>query len=164
LIFVTVGNWHKGFDRLVKAIDELKMNKIINEDVIGQIGPGAYKPKYFQYRDYYSQEEFMEYLTKSRLIISHAGMGTIGQAVRLSKPVIVVPRKSSQGEHVDDHQFNTTKYMELEGKVLAVYAIEDLPEKIKLAETFIPTKGHDSEDINKLVQEFIDSVLAKMFK
>lgn len=163
MIFLTVGNWHKGFDRLVKSIDEFIRDRIITEEVIGQIGPGSYKPG-FQHRDYFSQEEFSDLVSRARLIISHAGMGTIVQSVRLSKPIIVVPRKASLGEHVDDHQLTSTKYMEMEGKVLAAYEVDDLPAKIEQANTFKPTAHNDAGDVIKIVQDFIDNIVEKKQK
>ncbi|OGU55543.1 MAG: hypothetical protein A2V66_07055 [Ignavibacteria bacterium RBG_13_36_8] len=164
MIFVTVGNWHKGFDRLIQAVDELVKHNTIKEDVIGQIGQGSYVPQYFQHRAYYSQEEFMDYLNQARLIISHAGMGTIGQALLRSKPIIVVPRKASLGEHVDNHQFTTTRYMEAEGKVIAAYEVEELTKKINQAERFIPAKGYGPENIIKLVKEFVDGIATEKSK
>jgi UDP-N-acetylglucosamine transferase subunit ALG13 len=50
LIFLTVGTWYKGFDRLVKAVDELVGSVIIDDQVIAQIGYGSYKPRYLLIR------------------------------------------------------------------------------------------------------------------
>lgn len=159
LIFLTVGNWHKGFDRLVKAVDELKAAGIITEEVIAQIGPGKYRPTNLEAIDYCSPEEFVRNINKARIIIAHAGMGTIAQATRLKKAVVVVPRKAELGEHFDDHQFATARQFEAEGWIIVAYEVPDLPIKIIQAKTFIPVQGQSSREILKVVQEFIDDAI-----
>lgn len=49
MIFVTVGTHEQPFNRLIKKIDELKKDGIINEDVIIQTGFSTYEPKYCQW-------------------------------------------------------------------------------------------------------------------
>lgn len=44
MIFVTVGTHEQPFNRLIKKIDELKKDGIINEDVIIQTGFSTYEP------------------------------------------------------------------------------------------------------------------------
>lgn len=161
LIFLTVGNWHKGFDRLVKAVDDLKGKGVITSDVFGQIGHGKYKPVNFEYCKYCSPDEFLVKMKQAELLISHAGMGTIGQAIKISKAVVVVPRNSKLGEHFDDHQFVTTKHMEAEGKLLAAYEIADLPEKLSQAREFVPNNEQTSECIINAVKDFIDDLASR---
>ena len=50
MIFVTVGTHEQPFNRLVKAVDELKRDGVITEDVIMQTGFSTYflrKEPYF---------------------------------------------------------------------------------------------------------------------
>ena len=46
MIFVTVGTHEQPFDRLVKAIDELKRDQLITDDIFIQTGYSTYSPKY----------------------------------------------------------------------------------------------------------------------
>ena len=46
MIFVTVGTHEQPFNRLVKKVDDLKKNGIIQEDVIIQTGFSTYEPQY----------------------------------------------------------------------------------------------------------------------
>ena len=114
-----------------------------------------------QYQDYYSNEEFIILLKNARIIISHAGMGTIGQAVQLSKPVIVVPRRMELGEHFDNHQLITTKYMEAEGKIISAYETSDLMQKIEQAASFIPNQEFCDNEIIVTVKKFIENIAEK---
>ena len=49
MIFVTVGTHEQPFNRLVKAIDKLKKDGVITEDVIMQTGYSTYEPKSVSY-------------------------------------------------------------------------------------------------------------------
>ena len=46
MIFVTVGTHEQPFNRLIKAVDELKRDGVITEDVVMQTGFSTYEPKY----------------------------------------------------------------------------------------------------------------------
>ena len=160
MIFLTVGSWHKGFDRLIKAVDELKGQGIITEEVNAQIGDGKYKPINLKTLEYYSPDEFVKVISQARIVIAHAGMGTIIETTKQGKPIIVVPRKVKLGEANNDHQFDTAKTLEREGKILVAYETEYLPEKFKEAETFVPSQGKGSQEIIDAVQAFINDVIA----
>jgi UDP-N-acetylglucosamine transferase subunit ALG13 len=160
LIFLTVGSWYKGFDRLVEAVDDLRGRGVIADEVVAQIGPGSYRPKNMQVMDYCSPSDFQERVAEARVVISHAGMGTIAEAVSARKPVIVVPRKASLGEHFDDHQFSTAEQMEKEGLILVAREIEDLPARLEMARTFVPAETRGSEEILKAVEEFVERIAA----
>lgn len=161
MIFVTVGTWYKGYDRLLKAIDSLVESKEIDEEVIAQIGYSSYKPQNTENIEFCSPKEFEDYVLKARLVITHAGIGSIATAILAEKPVIVVPRRAELGEVSNNHQFITAKQLEEEGKVLAAYDVGDLPQKLRQAEIFVPNKSQMSEGIINAVQEFIDDVASE---
>jgi UDP-N-acetylglucosamine transferase subunit ALG13 len=161
LIFLTVGSWHRGYNRLIKAVDELVGCGVITDEVIAQTGNGSYKPKHLTTISFCSPDEFVNFISRSRVVISHAGVGTIAQAVKKFKPVVVVPRKASLGEHFDDHQFVTAETFEKEGKVLVAYEVDELVYKIQQTENFIPNQTRGTNEILYAVQEFIDSIIAK---
>jgi UDP-N-acetylglucosamine transferase subunit ALG13 len=162
LIFLTVGNWHKGFDRLVKAVDELKARKDITDDIIAQIGSGSYRPSNLKVIEYCSPNEFTKLVATSTIVISHAGMGTIGQAIKLGKCIIIIPRKASLGEHIDDHQYTTAKQLEVEGKVLVAYDVSDLLSRLKEAEKFVPVQSKNSgKGIIEAIEEFLSELATR---
>ena len=71
-----------------------------------------------------------EFIKKSQIVITHGGPGSIFHVIQNGKIPIVVPRNSSFNEHVDDHQILFTKRMQKENKIIAVYDIKDLGDKI----------------------------------
>jgi UDP-N-acetylglucosamine transferase subunit ALG13 len=161
LIFLTVGTWYKGFDRLVQAADELVGSGVVAEEVIAQIGYSSYKPKNLKTVDFCSPDQFIEHISRSDMVISHAGLGTIAQAVGQGKPIIVVPRRCALGEVTNDHQFTTARQFEAEGRILAAYDVADLPAKIRQAKTFVPVrKCAGPGKILEAVEEFIQGVAA----
>ena len=161
MIFLTVGNWHKGFDRLVKAVDELVESGVITEQVTAQTGYSSYRPSRLTTVAFCSPDDFVRNIKIARVIITHAGMGTIIQAVKLEKPAIVVPRKASLGEHLDDHQLATARQLESESKVLVAYEVSELPEKLQEAKSFVPAEGQGGQEIIRAIEIFLDKLQAK---
>lgn len=130
MIFVTLGTHEQPFDRLVMEIDRLVIKGIIKEDVFIQIGFSyKYTPK-CSYEKIVSFQQMDELINKTHIIITHGGPGSIFLALSHGKVPIVVPRQRKFGEHVDDHQVLFTKKLENEKKVIAVYDIRELGEKI----------------------------------
>lgn len=114
MIFVILGSQKFQFNRLLKYIDELIENKIITEEVIVQSGYSDYLLKNAKSFPFLEKNKFEEYISESRVIVTHGGTGSIVSSIKQGKKVIAVPRKSSFGEHVDDHQFEITNlYAEL---------------------------------------------------
>ena len=159
VIVLTVGTWRTGYDRLVEAVDELAGRGVIAEEVIAQIGNGSYKPKYMTVMRFCSPEEFEGYIARCSVVVSHAGVGAILTTTKMNKAIIVVPRKAELKEHDDNHQFITAKQLEAEGKILVAYEVNELPAKLKEAETFVPSEGQGSNEILQAVREFIEDVV-----
>lgn len=104
MILVTVG-MQLGFDRLIEAMDAIAPE--LGEPVIAQTGKGAYQPQHMEARASIPPREFEDLVARSRLIVSHAGIGTVLTAARYSKPVVLFPRRADLGEHRNDHQLAT---------------------------------------------------------
>ncbi|MHC4572974.1 MAG: glycosyltransferase [Planctomycetota bacterium] len=165
MIFLTVGTWYRGFDRLVKAVDELAGIGVLTEEVIAQTGYGSYRADYLTTIGFCSPDDFANLVSSARLVVSHAGMGTVIQALKQCKPLIVVPRCRSLGEVGNNHQFATARQLEAEGKVLVAYDVSQLPARLKEADAFTPSQSNGSEKILQTVQGFIlEEVLAKKLR
>lgn len=104
MIFVTLGSQKFQFNRLLKELDKLIEERVIEEDVFAQIGYSDYLPRNYKYKDFLSRDEFMQWEGKADIVITHGGTGAIIGAVKKGKKVIAVPRLAKYGEHVDDHQ------------------------------------------------------------
>lgn len=129
MIFVTVGAGKIGFERLVKEMDQVASK--INEKVIMQIGITNYQPINAEYFRFLPRNEIAEIYKSARVIVCHAGIGTILTALEYSKPTIVVPRLKEYGEHHDTHQLEIANELEKEGKIVAIYNINDLEDALR---------------------------------
>lgn len=125
MIFVTVGNHNQGFERLVKKMDEIAEK--INEKVIMQIGHTNYKPANAEYFTFIENfEEIIRLNREARVVVSHAGAGSILTALEHKTPVIIVPRLKKFYEHMDDHQLEIAEAMSENQRVKVVYDIDCL--------------------------------------
>lgn len=85
-------------------IDELIEEKIINEEVVAQVGYSTYKPENYKTFEFMPENKMSKMMNGADTLITHSGVGSITIALELQKKVIVVPRLKKFGEHVDDHQ------------------------------------------------------------
>lgn len=130
MIFVTVGTHEQGLDRLLIELDNLIENRTINEQVFAQIGYSSYKPRNYNYKKMIGYDEMDFYVKNARIVITHGGPGSIFHPLQYGKIPIVVPRNPKFNEHVDNHQILFAKKLESQKKILVVYEIETLRDKL----------------------------------
>lgn len=104
MIFVTIGT-QEPFDRLIKVLDNIAEH--LEESVIVQTMETDYHIKNMTVYSFMPPSEYMRILNESRLIVSHAGMGTVISALMANKPIVILPRIASLGEHRNEHQLAT---------------------------------------------------------
>lgn len=126
MIFVTVGTHEQPFDRLVKAMDDLKRENLISADVFMQSGYCTYTPRFCDYAGFIGFNEMLERMAGAEIIITHGGTGSVMLALYHKKIPLVMPRQKRYGEHIDDHQVHFCRMMEGKGKIIAAYEVEDL--------------------------------------
>lgn len=106
MIFLTVGT-QLAFPRLAQALDEYAARS--NEEVIAQIGDDTESYPNLDVRRIMKPAEFAETFQRARIVVAHAGIGTILTARQHQRPLIIVPRRHELGEHRNDHQVATAK-------------------------------------------------------
>ncbi len=131
LIFVCVGSRDYQFDRLIEKVDSLVGMGVIKEPVFAQIGCTKYTPKYIEYKNYLTKEEFDSYQNDADLIITHGGTGAIVSGLKRKKKIIAVPRLKLFFEHTDDHQLQVVDALARENYILKVLSIDDLEQVYK---------------------------------
>ena len=152
MILVTVGMHTEGFSRLVVEMDRLATQ--VDEQVIIQIGHTAYRPRAARWFSFAPYEEMQALCERARVIVSHAGAGSILTALRYQKPLIVVPRRKKYGEILDDHQLELAEVLSETSTLLLVYETEELADKLQAAEHFTPrlsARGHLIEALHRAV-------------
>lgn len=115
MIFVTVGT-QLPFPRLIDAIDHLAVG--LDEKIIAQTGTYDGVTQNIEGHETLEPLLFEKYFKQARIIIAHAGIGSILSAKRYTKPIVLFPRSASLGEHRNDHQIATAKEV---GRIKGVY-------------------------------------------
>lgn len=132
MIFVTLGTSDYPFTRLLKQIDDLIENNII-KNITVQCGNEDYQPKNFTIIKNLDKKEFNEYLKKAEVVITHGGVGTIIDCIKMGKKVIAFPRNTEYGEAKNNHQEQIINNLKNTGSILTgeINDLAKLLEKIK---------------------------------
>lgn len=115
MIFVTVGT-QLPFDRMIRTIDDWAAANG-RTDVFAQIGPTKLRPRQIQYAAFLPADQCKQKILEAKVIIAHAGMGSIITALELGKPIIVMPRSGDLGEHRNNHQISTAQKFAEQGSI-----------------------------------------------
>lgn len=152
MIFVTVGA-QMSFDRLIGWVDDWAEAEG-RDDLVAQIGPSEYVPRRLKVIPFMDPPEFRARVEESSLIIAHAGMGSIINALELGKPIVVVPRVAALEETRNDHQGATARRLASEGLVVSAESPEELAQRIAELET----RGADA----RIADTANDSLIARL--
>jgi UDP-N-acetylglucosamine transferase subunit ALG13 len=106
--FVSLGTHPAPFERLLNMVDEALGAGLLPEPCIVQ-GQVERRSPSINYEGAMSPADFQRTLRGSRYVIGHAGAGFVSTALAHGRRPIVLPRLSSQGEHVDDHQLQLAR-------------------------------------------------------
>jgi UDP-N-acetylglucosamine transferase subunit ALG13 len=128
VIFVTVGAQMR-FDRLIRAVDEWAASRGMS-DVFAQIGPSDYCSKAIETIRFIDPLEFRKRIEAAKVVVAHAGMGTIITALEYGKPIIVMPRRADLRETRNDHQVATAKHLAEEGRIVVAFDEQQLIDKL----------------------------------
>jgi UDP-N-acetylglucosamine transferase subunit ALG13 len=105
MIFATVGT-QLPFDRLIDFLDKWHLKQGVTGS-FAQIGEQGKEPKNMPFAKSLTSLQFAKKIANCKVIVSHAGMGTILTALQVRKPVVIMPRQVQFGEHRNDHQLAT---------------------------------------------------------
>jgi UDP-N-acetylglucosamine transferase subunit ALG13 len=119
MIFVTVGSSKIPFDRLLRAVDAAEFD----EPLVVQHGASAVRPYGAECVDYLDHGRFVELVRDARVVVTHAGVGSIMTALGEGKRPVAVPRRASLDEAVDDHQ---VAFARRAGELGLVTLVEDV--------------------------------------
>lgn len=153
MIFVTIGGF-RAFDRLVCQMDRIAGE--VEDRVLMQIGFTEYEPTNCEWRRFMSRTEMEEACAGARLIIAHAGTGSILTALEHNRPLVLVPRLKAFGEVFDDHQLEIAREMEPRG-ITIVYDISNLEAAIRDAKPALPATATGST-LAQSLKEYLDNL------
>jgi UDP-N-acetylglucosamine transferase subunit ALG13 len=143
VIFVTIGSMFP-FDRLIRAMDAWAASQLESgqpaggqpgegEGVLAQIGDGGYRPRHMRWVRSLEREEYARTVAAAELVVAHAGMGSVITAGEHGKPIVLLPRRAAAGEHTNDHQVDTARWLRTRPGIYLADAEADLPDAIAAA-------------------------------
>jgi UDP-N-acetylglucosamine transferase subunit ALG13 len=134
MILVTIGTNEQPFDRLVRAAAALT----VAEPLVVQHGSSRVPHGRGEWVDFVSFEELSSRMRQARVVVCHAGVGSIMLARRCGKHPIVVPRRLHLGEAVDDHQLPIARRLHANGVVTLLEDVDRLTDAIAEARPGTP--------------------------
>lgn len=156
MIFVSVGTQKFQFNRLLEYIDLLIEKNIITNDVFAQIGYSTYIPKHYEYTFFLNHVDFQNMLRNCDFFITHSGVGSLLEGLRLNKQIIVCPRQKKFKEHVDNHQNEIFKKFLENNYIFNGKTYENIKESIeKIEQNEIKNKISFIDSINNVEYEII---------
>ena len=158
MILVLLGTQNNSFFRLLDKIEDCINNKLINEEVIVQAGYTSYTSNNMKILDFISETELNKLVEKANLIITHGGVGSIINSLKLNKKVIAVSRLAKYNEHVNDHQTQIVKSLNDQGYIIGLEDVNLLGDTLKRVADFVPEKYiSNTENILKIISNYIDN-------
>ncbi|MGE3532894.1 MAG: glycosyltransferase [Steroidobacteraceae bacterium] len=162
MIFVTVGA-QMSFDRLIRAVDQWALKRGRN-DVFAQIGDSSFRPSYIQFTAFLTIEEFKHRCSSAKVIVSHAGTGSIITALQLGKPALIMPRRAELRETRNDHQVGTAERFRRFSSISVAANEEDLMSKLDQIDEMTgsqPIEAYASSALIDAIRDFIADVPAR---
>ena len=157
MIFVTVGA-QMPFDRLVRTVDQWA-GENGRDDVFAQIGQSEYHPSNIQWTNFLEPEEFKRKYEAAKVIVSHAGTGSIITALQLGKPILVMPRRANLRETRNDHQAATSEQFRRFDSVEVAWDENELIAKLEAIDNLHGShriESYASSELVKAIREFVD--------
>jgi beta-1,4-N-acetylglucosaminyltransferase len=153
MIFVTIGTHEVPFDRFIGAIDPL----VALDEVVVQHGSSSLRTAGATSIDFLSFDELSDLMRRARIVLTHAGAGSVITALALGKRPIVVPRLQRYGEAVDDHQLWFGRKLAAAGMVTCVEDLDRLFDVVA-ADAGIPrASARPDERLVETLASYIDS-------
>jgi UDP-N-acetylglucosamine transferase subunit ALG13 len=156
VIFVTVGA-QMSFDRLVRTVDTWAGRRG-RTDVFAQIGPTAYRPESMRWTPFLQPAEFRQQVERAKVIVAHAGIGSLLTALQFGKPILVMPRRAALRETRNDHQVATATQFRRFGSVCVAADEDELLAKLEDADALAGRRAvgsYASRELLHAVRRFV---------
>lgn len=155
MILVTTGSSQAPFDRLLRAFVRVDLE----EELVVQHGASAIRPPQATCVDFVAVQQLAELVDRARVVVAHAGVGSILLCASRGRVPIVVPRLARFGEAVDDHQVFLARRLAVSGSVVATEDADDLPHLVA-AGTPVSESSPSASSLVDDLRRYVDAVLA----
>lgn len=154
-----MGNRREHFSRLLVEVDRMACEGLLPRPILVQRG---YTPFWSMSCDSACQLDgvsFDEAVRQARIIICHAGAGTVLTALREGKRPIAMARRPEHGEILDDHQLEFLQRMSDRGFILPVNEPHELKVQVQRALQQTDPANRWETSGNRRLREAIGSIL-----
>ena len=152
-LFVTVGNATVGFDRLLQVVEAALPSVPLEVEGVCQRGASKRTVPGLRSVDFLSREEFEKEMREADVVICHGGVGTIRSALSSGHRPLVMARRPSFGELVNDHQTELAEALRAEGLVAVISTADEVAREIQTARHRAPAGPHANEAIALINRE-----------
>lgn len=158
MIVILLGTQKYSFNRLLEEVQRCIDNGTIKQEVIVQAGGTQFFSKEMKIFTLIEQNELEKLIEKADIIITHGGVGSIVNGVKLHKKVIAVPRYKKYGEVANDHQVQIINTFAKEGFIIGLNDVSELESALKEIENFKPkVLESNTEKIINIIRDFINN-------
>lgn len=158
MIVILLGTQNYSFHRLLQEVQRCIDAGIINQEVVVQAGSTKFSSKQMKLFTLIQQDKLTELMKEADIIITHGGVGSIVNGVKLHKKVIAVPRLQKYGEVTNDHQIQIIETFSKEGFIIGLHDVSELENALKNIEFFEPkTLKSNTQNIMNIISEFINN-------
>lgn len=120
---VIVGTERYPFSRALEHVARAMPSGV---EVLYQTGHTPPPASCASYQQWLPSDELVCALEQADVVVTHAGVGSVLTALRLSKHPVVIPRLAHLGEHVDDHQSQLARMLASRGLASVAWPDVDL--------------------------------------
>jgi UDP-N-acetylglucosamine transferase subunit ALG13 len=152
-VLVTVGTNEAPFDRLLRGAATIR-----EERLVVQYGSSRIRPAGAKCLDYVPFDAFDELVRSARVVVTHAGIGSVAAALAHGRRPVVVPRLHRFGEAVDDHQVFFAQQLEAAGLATVVDDVDTLADAVATGDHTAASKP--GPDLAAAIREVVDELLA----
>lgn len=157
MILVLLGTHELPFTRLLKEVERIKKENKVSDEIIVQNGHTKYSSDVLTLRPFVSYDEMDALYDQARLIITHAGTGSVITGLKKGKKIIAAPRLKEYGEHNDDHQLELVQAFESAGHILVWHDGDKMEDIIEQLDDFEPKPFVSKKDMMLgLLRDFIE--------
>ncbi|MHB1233709.1 MAG: glycosyltransferase [Burkholderiales bacterium] len=126
--FVSLGNAHQPFARLLEAVARLA--PALPQPVVVQHGYTPFQGEGCEMMPFADMARFEQEVERAELLILHAGAGSVIHALRAGKVPVVAPRLARHGEHVNDHQLEFARELAKAGRIVILEDMSQLAQVV----------------------------------
>jgi UDP-N-acetylglucosamine transferase subunit ALG13 len=156
MILVTTGSNGAPFDRLLFEVERFA----VSDEIVVQHGPSRIRPSGATCVDFFPFGDLSALVAEARIVVAHAGVGSILVCAAQNRVPIVVPRLARFGEVVDDHQLSLARRLDELGTVNCVEDPVNLPAAIhSCVESPVAKQGPECLAIVADLKGYLDGVL-----